>query len=156
MSEVRDGYNDPAMATTQAEKYGAWVRGQEEARARERATPASPARPPEISDPIHFNPVSHTESTSTPVPIAPSTAGGTAQAVAFLFAVIALVCGYAPQVSAGKLGIYVAIGAILGYAVGWLVHWAIVITGVILKVAIKIAVWGFVAYIVLVILGKVG
>ncbi|WP_426196450.1 hypothetical protein [Massilia sp. DWR3-1-1] len=153
MSEVRDGYNDPANATTQAEKYGAWVRRQEEVRAQERATPVSVATPTQIDTSDHVNPVSPAQYAHAPVPTAPSSASRTARAGAAMFAVIALVWGYAPQLSAIQLGLYLALGAIVGYAAGWLFHWAMVITGVIVKLAVRIAIWGFLAYIVLLVLG---
>lgn len=152
MSEVRDGYTDPANATTQAEKYGAWVRRQEEARAQERAKPVSVPPAPEIFKTDYVDPISRTQYAPSAVPHAPSTAGRTAWAGACIFAVIALFWGYAPQLSASQLGIYLALGAILGYVAGWLFHWAIVITGVILQIAVKLAMWGLVAYIVLLVL----
>lgn len=120
MSEVRDGYTDPANATTQAEKYGAWVRQQEEARAQERAKPVSVPPAPEIFKTDYVDPISRTQHAPSAVPHAPSTAGRTAWAGACIFAVIALVWGYAPQLSASQLGIYLALGAILGYVAMWL------------------------------------
>lgn len=149
MSEVRDGYTNPISATTQAEKYGAWVRGQEEARAIERAKPLPTDTAPQ---PVSFE-VGHlgnvgSRGRSAEVTSAPSAASGTAKAGAILLALLALGYAYSLNVRGGiELGAYALAGSVVGYVCGWLLHWSIVIAGVVLKWAIKIAAWCFLAYL---------
>jgi hypothetical protein len=152
---IRDGYNNPAMATTQAEKLGAAIRAREEATNKRRADEckAPPPPPYEPTPQVFRHPVDSQRQGAPASNPVPSTAGSTARAGAVLFAVLAVLYSYHPHANLVALGTYAAIAAAVGYVAGWLAHYVLVIAAKVLQVALTLALWGVGAYIVLSFLG---